>query len=136
MLKSRCSLLLHLTSSHLSTFGVHSVLLVVSLQVVGEVIEVLLLHGHVHMLGFQHYHVFQVLAIWYRRIGAALLLRVGLVRVKAILQDLQAEEVLGVETVEEHFGKVHGRLEGLGIWEAASIQKYLDILLLDEVSRD
>ena len=37
------------------------------------------------------------------------------------LQNFEAEVVLVLEAVEEHFGKVHGLLECLGVWEGAGV---------------
>jgi hypothetical protein len=85
----------------------------------------------IEVLGLQNNHILLILVFWNCQLVILLIVSLLLgafmhvhryqFGVIAILQNFEAEVVLVLEAVEEHFGKVHGLLECLGVWEGAGV---------------
>jgi len=135
MHQSQCCLVAHLLCSLSSVLRIASHELVVrfdvSLEAVCKLVEVLLLDRGVHPLRLQNDHILQVVAT--DRVARHSPLTRG---VEAVLELFEAKHVVILQVVEQHGGQLHGRFEGFGVGEGASIQEHLHVLLLDVVSRD
>jgi hypothetical protein len=138
MLNGCEGLLLHLSGSHLGTFGRHSILLVLSVEISCEVIEIFLLDTGIHLFRFKHQDVLKIIGVWLHRVflldpNTHCRLLVG---IESILENFQTKEVFHSEVIEKHLHQAHRRLKNLRIWETTDIKQNLDALFFNVVPRN